>query len=120
MITIFGKELRKLRIEHQLKMTDMANALGVSSAYLSAIEHGKRKIPVHLIDQLTHLYTLSESEEHKLRLAEEAMIDTITIPLKGLSDTRRLLILEIVNAIQTASDETLQKVLQILETHRKE
>ena len=44
MLTEFGKILRKLRIDRQELLRDMAKNLEVSSAYLSAVETGKRKI----------------------------------------------------------------------------
>ena len=47
MITNFGKFLRKLRIDNNEFLKDMAARLGVTVAYLSAIEHGKRDVPDH-------------------------------------------------------------------------
>ena len=48
MLTEFGKALRKIRIDRQQLLKDMANKLGVSSAYLSAVENGKRRMPQDL------------------------------------------------------------------------
>ena len=44
-MTPFGKRLRELRQERGLSAKDMAAGLGVSPAYLSALEHGKRGKP---------------------------------------------------------------------------
>ena len=44
-MTPFGDRMRKLRAERNVTLKDMAEALGVSSAYLSALEHGKRGRP---------------------------------------------------------------------------
>ena len=44
-MTPFGQRLRELREERGLAAKDMAAALGVSAAYLSALEHGKRGKP---------------------------------------------------------------------------
>lgn len=43
-LTPFGLCVRKLRLEANCRLKDMAEALGCSSAYLSAIEVGKRPV----------------------------------------------------------------------------
>jgi transcriptional regulator with XRE-family HTH domain len=44
-LTPFGEKLRELREERGLSQKDMAKALHVSAAYLSALEHGRRSQP---------------------------------------------------------------------------
>ncbi len=44
-MTPFGEKLRSLRLERGITQQDMAKELGVSSAYLSALEHGHRGRP---------------------------------------------------------------------------
>lgn len=45
MLTRFGKQLRKLRIDREERLKDMADRLNVTTAYLSAVENGKRTVP---------------------------------------------------------------------------
>ena len=47
MITEFGKALRKLRIDRGETLKIMADNLEMTSSYLSAIECGKRNIPMN-------------------------------------------------------------------------
>ena len=44
-MTPFGERVRRLRRERGLLLKDMAAHLGVSSAYLSALERGERGKP---------------------------------------------------------------------------
>ncbi|WP_421855812.1 helix-turn-helix domain-containing protein [Oricola sp.] len=44
-MTPFGERLRKLRDERGITQKQMAREIGVSAAYLSALEHGHRGIP---------------------------------------------------------------------------
>lgn len=44
-MTPFGEKLQKLRQAKKVSQKDMAAALGVSAAYLSALEHGQRAKP---------------------------------------------------------------------------
>lgn len=44
-LTPLGVKLRQLRAERAITQAEMAEGLDVSSAYLSALEHGKRGLP---------------------------------------------------------------------------
>ena len=44
-MTPFGAKLRDLRAERGISQKDMAKSIGVSAAYLSALEHGRRGQP---------------------------------------------------------------------------
>ena len=42
--TSFGKEIRKLRVDYDQTQKDLAKLLGVSPAFLSAVEVGKKQV----------------------------------------------------------------------------
>jgi transcriptional regulator with XRE-family HTH domain len=44
-VTPFGEKLRAMRAERRVRLKDMAKTLGVTAAYLSALEHGQRGRP---------------------------------------------------------------------------
>ncbi|QKV19823.1 helix-turn-helix domain-containing protein [Oricola thermophila] len=44
-MTPFGARLRELRAERGMTQKEMADRIGVSAAYLSALEHGHRGVP---------------------------------------------------------------------------
>ncbi|MCI5077533.1 helix-turn-helix transcriptional regulator [Oricola sp.] len=44
-MTPFGERLRQLRSERGMSQKEMAQKVGVSAAYLSALEHGHRGLP---------------------------------------------------------------------------
>ncbi|MEP6566946.1 MAG: helix-turn-helix transcriptional regulator, partial [Mesorhizobium sp.] len=50
-MTPFGEKLRSLRQERRVSQKDMASAIGVSAAYLSALEHGRRGAPTWTLIQ---------------------------------------------------------------------
>ena len=52
--TLYGKALRKLRVEHEFTLKALSEKLDeeLSPAYLSAIEIGKRAIPHELSDKV--------------------------------------------------------------------
>lgn len=52
----FGKLVRKGRIEAEITLGEMAKALNVSSAYLSAVETGKRPVSDGLVAEVKRLF----------------------------------------------------------------
>ena len=50
-MTPFGKKVRQYREEKSITQKQMAKMLGISSAYLSALENGKKGLPSH---QMVH------------------------------------------------------------------
>lgn len=67
MLTKFGKELKKIRVEHDEILKDMAAKLGVTAAYLSAVENGNRKVPDTWVGIISNEYQLTEEEAVKLQ-----------------------------------------------------
>ena len=39
----FGKDVRKMRTEHEITLRELANEMGISVGYLSDLESGRRK-----------------------------------------------------------------------------
>jgi transcriptional regulator with XRE-family HTH domain len=70
-MTPFGERMRKLRAERGVTLKAMAEAIGVSPAYLSALEHGKRGRPGwHLIQRIIAYFNIIWDEaEEVVRLA---------------------------------------------------
>ena len=62
MLTPIGKYLRKLRIDLEESMDDMARRLGVSKAYLSLIENGGREIHQDFVWKIMREYNIGGEE----------------------------------------------------------
>lgn len=67
MLTPFGQEIRRLRIEHSHLLYDMAQYLGYQSSYLSSIETGKVPVPTDMISRIAEWYQLDAAEVAKLQ-----------------------------------------------------
>lgn len=67
-MTPFGQRLRELRGQHDRTLKDMARALRVSSAYLSALEHGRRAQPKPgFVQQVAAYFNLAWEEVDELK-----------------------------------------------------
>ena len=85
-MTPFGARLRTLREERGITLKFLANALQVSAAYLSALEHGHRGQPTfYLVQRIIGFFNVIWDEAEELeRLAglshPRAQIDTAGLP----------------------------------------
>ncbi len=81
-MTPFGARLRALRAERGVSLKQMAAALGVSAAYLSALEHGRRGVPTWSLVQriITYFNVIWDEAEDLQRLVEisdpKVVVDT--------------------------------------------
>lgn len=68
-LTAFGQFTRKLRIDHGERLQDMANRLGITISYLSAVERGLRNTPYDWADRLQRAYNLSDDATKQVKQA---------------------------------------------------
>lgn len=66
-----GEELRKIQLDLGLKAKDFAKELDVNPTYLSAMMHGKRKIPLSLVNRLTKKFEVNREYLFKLLNADK-------------------------------------------------
>jgi transcriptional regulator with XRE-family HTH domain len=85
-MTPFGLKLRQIRKDRGLTLSEMAKAVNVSSAYLSALEHGKRGRPSWRVMQslIAYLNIIWDDAEELVRLSKISH-PKITIDTSGLS-----------------------------------
>jgi transcriptional regulator with XRE-family HTH domain len=71
-MTPFGARVRELRKARGLSLQALAGTLGVSSAYLSALEHGKRGRPTFVLVQgiIHSLGVIWDEADELVRLAD--------------------------------------------------
>lgn len=114
MLTTFGKELRKMRIESGEVLKDMADRIGVSTSFLSAIETGKKNIPARLIDKLCSEYSLPLQRRLELEDAARKSVPTVKVGLAGASEDRRDMALIFARNFEDVTDETARQIIDLL------
>ena len=105
------KEGRKIRIDRQQLLRDMADKLGVSSAYLSAVETGKRRIPQDWVSKIASIYSLSCEEQADLQSAADNSVFDVTISLVNASEQKRNAVLSFARALDGLNDEDLKRIM---------
>lgn len=85
-MTPLGKKMRELREARGVTLKQMAKALNVSSAYLSALEHGKRGRPTWiLLQRIIHYFNVIWDEAEELQRLAELSDPRVTVDTGGLS-----------------------------------
>jgi transcriptional regulator with XRE-family HTH domain len=120
MLTALGKTLRKMRLDNGEILKTMADRLGISSAYLSAIEMGKRNIPADFISKLTEIYGLDDESTMKLEESRQESIKEVSFGIDGASANKRAAALVFARKFDDLDELTASKILRIINQSTKE
>lgn len=118
MLTEFGKLLRIIRINSGDSSKEMAKKLHLSPSYLSAIENGKRNIPIDMEKQLNGAYPLSDTDREKIHKAMFSSSEMIKINLTDFAEKKQKLIFAITR--DDISDDTIDKMFNLIVTEKKD
>lgn len=115
MATELGKLLRKLRIEHDEYLRDMAGRLNITSSYLSAIENGKRRMPMDYIERIGGIYRLRKEELAQLQEAASYEQQKVEIKLQAVSEEKKYAALSFARNFDKLSDDQLEEIRRVIE-----
>lgn len=119
-MTPFGMFMRKLRLEKGLLLKDIATLTDVSSAYLSALEHGKKGVPsADFVSQLENKLKLNASQRHELRRAVRDSATNLAIPPKSKPFTYET-VHAFARKLPSLSERQLRDIKQILDQKDEE
>lgn len=117
-MTPLGAKIRSLRAERGVTLKQMAEALNVSSAYLSALEHGKRGKPTwFLLHRMIAYFNVIWDEAEELQRLAELSDPKISIDTAGLSPQATELANRLARDIEKLTPDDL-RALQIELTRR--
>ena len=85
-MTPFGERMRELRRAKGVSQKQMAAALGVSAAYLSALEHGRRGVPSWaMVQKIIGYFNVIWDDAEELQRLAEISDPRVVIDTAGLS-----------------------------------
>ncbi len=115
-MTPFGARLRELRRERAIALKDMARGLGVSAAYLSALEHGHRGRPNRaFVHRICAYLNIIWDEAEELQELAQLSHPRVTVDTAGLSPEATELANRLADRIQKLDPETVARMLELLE-----
>lgn len=110
----FGRYLRKLRVDRDEKLMHMAINLGVSPAFLSSVELGKKNVPRSLPTEIAAIYKLKNEELISLQDAAEQSLTLIRFDLSTSSDLERLMVLKFSRNYKSLNDSQKRHLTEFL------
>lgn len=115
MYTRFGEFVRILRIKHHEVMGDMAELLGTTTPFLSAVENGRKNVPKGWYAIISSHYNLSEEERKELEVAIEESKLQEKINMRASSIMQRRAALKFARSFDEMDDETAERIIKLLE-----
>lgn len=114
-MTPFGQKLREMRAERGLTLAQMAKGLGVSSAYLSALEHGHRGRPNwSFVQRIITYFNVIWDEAEELQRTAEMSDPKVSINTAGLSPQATELSNLLAREIGNLSESDLAELKRLL------
>ena len=111
-MTPFGEKVRELRQRKGVTQKEMAKDLGISAAYLSALEHGNRGRPGSgFIMQVCGYFDLIWDEAEELKRMAEVSHPRITVDTSGLSPRATELANILAEKIGELDEDTIDWIL---------
>ena len=118
-MTPFGAKVRRLRKAQGVTLTKMAAALGVSGAYLSALEHGHRGRPSWpLVQRIIAYFNVIWDEAEELERLAQISDPRVTVNTAGLDPRATELANELAQTIADLEEADLTSLLTHLRDAR--
>lgn len=111
-LTPFGAEARKLRIDHEMRLFDLAEKMGKSTAFISAVETGRKPIPDAYLAEISRAMNLSAEEVRRLRSAAEKTRKEVRVD--NLAGHERELVAAFARKLDDVPDAILKELKKIV------
>lgn len=115
-MTPFGEAIRRLRAERGVTQRQMASAIGVSPAYLSALEHGNRSEPSwEFVQRVIGYFNIIWDEAEELQKLAGLSRPKVVIDTSGLTPKATEVANKLATAIGRLDAPTLQEIEALID-----
>lgn len=119
-MTPFGEAMRRLRERKGVSQKQMAAAIGVSPAYLSALEHGRRGRPnFDFLQRVAGYFNIIWDEAEELFKIADASDPRVVIDTCGMPAEYTALANELARKIRVLSPDVVRDLRILLEGTEK-
>lgn len=117
-MTPFGEALRDLRRKKGITQRTLAAAIGVSPAYLSALEHGQRGKPTFdLLQRIAGYFNIIWDEAEELFRVAEVSHPRVVIDTTGLPSSYTAFANRLATAIRALPPHVIEDLDRLLDKH---
>lgn len=115
-MTPFGAAVRELRRKKGVSQKQMAAAIGVSAAYLSALEHGKRGAPsFDFLQRVAGYFNVIWDEAEELFRIAHVSSPKVVLDTSGLAPEHTAFANRLSGQIRDLSVDTIRALEDVLE-----
>ena len=114
MISKFGICIRRIRNKEKDSLRQMASKLKISPAFLSAMEVGRKTIPIDYVNKIQKIYSLNDEQS---LLLEKSIFETnnrVSIELAQMNEAQKDISIMFARKIKRADNNLLEKLKKIL------
>lgn len=120
-MTPFGEAMRRLRRRKGVSQKDMARAIGVSPAYLSALEHGHKGLPsFDLLQRVAGYFNIIWDEAEALFSLARASDPKVVLDTSGLAPAYTAFANRLARSIRDLSPEALERFNALMDDVEKQ
>jgi transcriptional regulator with XRE-family HTH domain len=115
-VTPFGERLRQLRAQRGLSLKEMADEIGVTPTYLSALEHGRRGRPSwYFVQRVIQFFNVIWDDAEELQKLAELSHPRVVIDTAGLSPRATLLANRLSRRVAELPPDRIEALLALLD-----
>ena len=119
MRTRLGDFLRSIRMRNNISLRNMATDLGISPAFLSAVENGKKKMPDSWFELIPNTYDLDESDVEEFKDIAYESFDVVELNIANASESSKRLAIRFARRFEDIDEKTSEELLKIFEDKLK-
>jgi transcriptional regulator with XRE-family HTH domain len=118
-MTPFGAKIRELRAARGVSLSEMADAIGVSASYLSALEHGRRGRPTwSLVQRIIGYFNIIWDDAEDLERLARYSHPRVVVDTAGLDPRATKLANLLADTIAELDPATLDRLIRDLSALR--
>jgi transcriptional regulator with XRE-family HTH domain len=118
-LTPFGKALRRIRIDRDMLLKEMADKAKLTPAFLSAVEAGRKSIPSDFVERIVRTNGLNEQDRDSLRQAADVSASSVSFNLSRMSSTfDRSLAVQLARNFDELDDERKRQIKNIMDRRK--
>ena len=117
MTTEFGKRVQQLRQLAGMTLFEVAQKMNLSSAFLSAIENGRKRVPDDFVDKLGKAVPAARKEAVALESMANQARKQVVVPLPQASRQDADLATALARKFNTLSEAQKKRIRDILDNY---
>lgn len=112
--TKFGKIVRKEMIDHDENLLSIAQLLGVTTSFVSAVLTGAKSVPDNWVEELSKHYDLTGLEYEELYNAYCEDKKSVRIDVENVPLAQKKLVLQFQRKLPELDEDEIQSIFDIL------